>query len=92
MKYDAKYSPDTKITSSLIYWKSLGKAQLSLCPPTLLEPRKWVLHEKIWAKSNKKTNKQKTNKTGTWLAQLVEHTILDLGVMSLSSTLGVEIT
>ena len=27
-----------------------------------------------------------------WLAQLVEHVTLDLGVVSLSSTLGVEVT
>ena len=29
---------------------------------------------------------------GAWLALLVEHTTLDLGVVSLSLTLGVEIT
>ena len=29
---------------------------------------------------------------GAWLAQLVEHVTLDLGVVSLSPTLGVEIT
>ena len=29
---------------------------------------------------------------GTWLAQLVEHTTLDNGVMSSSPTLGMEIT
>ena len=28
---------------------------------------------------------------GTWLAQLVEHVTLDLGVLGLSPTLGVEI-
>ena len=31
-------------------------------------------------------------KTGAWLAQLVEHATVDLGVMSSSPTLGVEIT
>ena len=29
---------------------------------------------------------------GTWLAQLIEHVILDLRVMSLSLMLGIEIT
>ena len=29
---------------------------------------------------------------GPWLAQSVEHVTLDLGVMSLSTTLGVQIT
>ena len=29
---------------------------------------------------------------GTWLAQLVEHMTLDLGVVSLSPMLGVELT
>ena len=29
---------------------------------------------------------------GTWLAQLVGHATLDLGVVSLSPTMGVEIT
>ena len=30
--------------------------------------------------------------SGAWLAQLVEHATLDLGVVSMSPTLGVEIT
>lgn len=31
-------------------------------------------------------------KRGTWLVQLVEHGTLDLGVIGLNPTLGVEIT
>ena len=34
----------------------------------------------------------KTNFRGSWLAQSEEHATLDLGVMGLSPTLGVEIT
>ena len=35
---------------------------------------------------------QKVENRGTWLAQSVEHETLDLGIVSLSPTLGVEIT
>lgn len=34
----------------------------------------------------------KENSRGTWWAQLVECVALDLGVLSLSQTLGIEIT
>ena len=34
----------------------------------------------------------KKKEGGTWQAQLVEHVTLDLGVVNLSTTLGIEIT
>ena len=35
---------------------------------------------------------KKLGQGGAWMAQLVEHATLDLGVMSSSPTLGIELT
>jgi len=44
-------------------------------------------------KENKKQMEQIKNKyQGTWLAQSVQHVTLDLGVVNLSPTLGIEVT
>lgn len=45
----------------------------------------------MWRKPMTSLSKMKFFR-GTWLAQSVEHVTLDLGVVSLSPTLGVEMT
>lgn len=52
----------------------------------LLEQKNGVFFKDLGAKKKKKRLR------GTWLAQPVEHATLDLGVVSLSLTLGTERT
>lgn len=53
----------------------------------LLEQKNGVFFKDLGAKKKKKKRLR-----GTWLAQPVEHATLDLGVVSLSLTLGTERT
>ena len=71
--------------------QSLEPASDSVSPSLSAPPSHFV------SLKNKQTIKIKKKKDvvierGTWLAQLVEHVTLDLGVVSLSPTLSVEIT
>ena len=61
-------------------------------PGCLLNEAESVIVNSAWGTSNSCLEIRTHVNRGTWLAQSVEHATLDLGVVTLSPTFGVEIT